>query len=118
MPLQEYVDSIHEKRIAVIGAGISNMPLIRLLLNNGCDVTVCDKRPFEALGADGEELSRLGAKFDLGDGYLDNLDQDLIFRTPGLMPFDAHLVAAAQKGSTITSEMEAERSRSGYFSSR
>lgn len=106
MTLREYVDSIHEKRIAVIGAGVSNMPLIRLLLEDGCDVTVCDKRPFDALGADGEELSRLGAKLDLGDGYLDNLDHDLIFRTPGLMPFDEHLVAAAQKGSLITSEME------------
>ena len=106
MTLQEYVDSIHEKRIAVIGAGVSNMPLIRLLLENGCDVTVCDKRPFDALGADGEELSRLGAKLDLGEGYFDNLDHDLIFRTPGLMPFDEHLVAAAQKGTVITSEME------------
>ncbi len=106
MTLHEYIDLIKDKRICVIGAGVSNMPLIRLLLENGCDVTVCDKRSLDALGADGEELSRLGAKFHLGEEYLESLDHDLIFRTPGLMPFDPHLLAAAEKGSVITSEME------------
>ena len=106
LTLKEYVGSIKYKRIAVIGAGVSNMPLIRLLLTSGCDVTVCDKRTLDALGADGEELSRLGARFCLGEDYLEHLDHDLIFRTPGLMPFDPHLVAAAKKGSVVTSEME------------
>ena len=106
LTLNEYVDSIKNKRIAVVGAGVSNMPLIRLLLTSGCDVTVCDKRTLDALGGDGEELERLGARFCLGEDYLEDLDHDLIFRTPGLMPFDPHLVAAAQKGSIITSEME------------
>ncbi len=106
MTLHEYVESIKGKRIAVIGAGVSNMPLIRLLLANGCDVTVCDRRSLDALGADGEELMRLGAKLTLGEDYLEHLDHDLIFRTPGLMPFDPHLLAAAGKGSIVTSEME------------
>ncbi len=106
MTLQEYVDSIKEKRIAVIGAGVSNMPLIRLLLENGCTVTVCDKRSLPEMGEKGEELKALGASLKLGDDYLEGLDHDLIFRTPGLMPFDPHLLAAAEKGSEITSEME------------
>ena len=106
LTLNEYVDSIHEKRVAVVGAGVSNMPLIRLLLERGCNVTVCDKRSANAMGPDGEELRRLGAKLVLGEDYLEGLDHDLIFRTPGLMPFDPHLVAAAEKGSVITSEME------------
>ena len=106
MTLPEYVDSIKNKRIAVIGAGVSNMPLIRLLCESGCDVTVCDKRSLDALGADGEELAKLGAKLRLSEEYLEGLDHDLIFRTPGLMPFDPHLLAAAERGSVITSEME------------
>ena len=57
MTLQEYVDSIKEKRIAVIGAGVSNMPLIRLLLENGCEVTVCDKRSFPEMGQKGDTSS-------------------------------------------------------------
>ena len=106
MTLKEYVDSIKEKRIAVLGAGVSNMPLIRLLLQSGCDVTVCDKRTLDEMGERGEELTTLGAALKLGEDYLEGLDHDLIFRTPGLMPFDPHLTAAAQKGSEITSEME------------
>lgn len=106
MTLFEYVESIKDKTIAVIGAGVSNMPLIELLIKGGCHVTVCDMRTLEALGKDGETLVSLGAELMLGDGYLDNLDHDIIFRTPGLMPFDPHLEAAKEKGSVITSEME------------
>ncbi len=106
LTLDEYVNSIKDKRIAVVGAGVSNMPLIRLLLEEGCDVTVCDKRSPEAMSEDGKELRRLGASLVLGEDYLEGLDQDIIFRTPGLMPFDPHLLAAAEKGSVITSEME------------
>ncbi len=107
MTLNDYIDSIRNKRIAVIGAGVSNMPLIRLLLENGCGVTVCDKRSLAEMGQTGEELKRSGAALKLGEAYLEGLDHDLIFRTPGLMPFDPHLLAAAEKGSEITSEMEA-----------
>lgn len=106
MTLNEYVDSIRNKRIAVIGAGVSNMPLIRLLLEAGCDVTVCDKRPLGEMGDAWRELGRMGATLKLGEEYLDNLDQELIFRTPGLLPFDEHLLAAESRGSLVTSEME------------
>jgi len=106
LTLYEYVQSIRDKRIAVIGAGVSNMPLIRLLSENNCSVTVCDKRTLDALGKVGEELSALHAELKLGEDYLERLDHDLIFRTPGLMPFDEHLVAAKEKGSIVTSEME------------
>ena len=88
MTLYEYVDMISNKSIAVIGIGVSNMPLIELLLERGCDVTACDKRSLEEMGADGKHLIDMGAKLKLGDDYLEGLDQQLIFRTPGLMPFD------------------------------
>lgn len=106
MTLSDYINSIKGKRIAVIGIGVSNTPLIRLLLSCGCDVTACDKRTLGEMGMEGLELINMGAKLRLGECYLDNLDHDIIFRTPGLMPFDEHLEAAKAKGSVITSEME------------
>lgn len=106
MTLQEYIESIKNKRIAVIGIGVSNEPLIELLLNNGCHVTACDKRGMEEMGEEGQKLEALGAKLKLGPDYLEELDQDIIFRTPGLMPFDPHLEAARARGSLVTSEME------------
>ncbi len=106
MTLQEYVNSLKDKSIAVIGIGVSNTPLIELLLKNGCNVTACDKRSFEEMGEEAVRLSALGAKLNLGEAYLDKLTHDIIFRTPGLMPFDKHLEAAKEKGSLLTSEME------------
>jgi len=106
LTLNDYVLSLKDKRIAVIGLGVSNLPLIRLLLSFGCDVTGCDKRSFAEMGMDAMDLISRGAKLKLGEKYLDGLDHDIIFRTPGLMPFDEHLVSAAEKGSIITSEME------------
>ncbi len=106
MTLNEYIEKIKYKRICVIGIGVSNTPLIKKLLTSGCDVTACDKRSAEQLGEEYEVLSKLGAKFCLGDDYLEHLDFDLIFRTPGLMPFDSHLQAAVSRGAELTSEIE------------
>ena len=106
MTFVEYINSIKEKRIGVIGIGVSNTPLIEALLKSGCDVTACDKRSKEQLSDEFDRLSGLGAKFSLGDAYLDALDFDIIFRTPGLMPFDEHLAAFVDGGGELTSEME------------
>ena len=106
MTLNDYVESIKNKRIAVIGIGVSNEPLIELLLTKGCHVTACDKRSMEEMGEEGRKLEAMGAELKLGEDYLEGLDQDIIFRTPGLMPFDPHLEAAKARGSLLTSEME------------
>ena len=106
MLLCDYIQSIRNKSIAVLGIGISNLPLIELLCQEGCDVTACDRRNLTQLGGTGEHLLELGVKLRLGENYLEDLHEDLIFRTPGLMPFDEHLVKAKEQGSTVTSEME------------
>lgn len=105
LTLNEYVIELKEKSIAVIGVGVSNLPLIRLLAGEGCDVTACDKRSAQALGDVYYELSGLGVKFNLGDNYLSDLNFDVIFRTPGLHPL--FLDKAKEQGSLVTSEMEA-----------
>ena len=106
MTLQEYLQSLREKTVAVIGIGVSNTPLIRLLLQNGISVTACDKRSRTDLGELAVELEAGGAKLQLGSDYLEGLDQDVIFRTPGMRPDVPQLLAAREKGSVITSEME------------
>lgn len=106
MTLNEYVSSLSGKRIGVVGIGISNLPLIRLLAFSGCSVTACDARSMEKLGMDALNLIGMGVKLRLGPDYLENLNFDVIFRTPGLMPFEEHLEAARRNGAVITSEME------------
>ena len=56
MTLREYLDSLKDKTVAVIGIGVSNTPLLRLLLREKIRVTACDKRDRAALGALAEEL--------------------------------------------------------------
>ena len=106
MTLEEYVQSIKDKRICFIGAGISNRPLIRLLLMSGCDVSVRDIRTAEKLDFEDLSLIGLGAKYKLGEDYLLNLDADIIFRSPSFLPFNPSLEEAKSRGAEITSEME------------
>mgnify|MGYP004476239705 CR=1 FL=1 len=106
MTLQAYLNSIRSKTVAVVGIGVSNTPLIRRLLQEGIHVTACDKRSREQLGALADELERGGARLQLGADYLEGLDQDVIFRTPGLRPDVPQLAQAVSRGSVLTSEME------------
>ena len=107
MTFSDYIDYLRDKRIGVIGFGVSNQPLVRVLLRSGCDVTVCDRRERAQLGVAGDEAAAQGAKFALGADYLEHLDFDVIFRTPGVLPIVPQLRKAAQNGAILTSEMEA-----------
>lgn len=104
--IQDYLDSLKGCKVAVVGIGVSNTPLIKMLLRAGISVTACDRHTAEDLGGVAEELESLGAKLRLGENYLDKLDHDVIFRTPGLRPDVPQLQAARERGSVITSEME------------
>ena len=105
--ITEYFESLKGDSIAVIGMGVSNTPLIKMMLRAGLKVTVCDKASRERIEEQVDALESLGAKFQLGEDYLHKLYKfDVIFRTPGLSPNTPALVEAAQRGSRITSEME------------
>ncbi len=104
--IQEYLAGLRGKTVAVIGIGVSNTPLIKMLLRSGIRVTACDKKRREEFGGLAEELESLGAELRLGPDYLRGLDQDVIFRTPGLRPDVSELLLAQAKGSVVTSEME------------
>ena len=107
MDYQSYLNSLSGKRIGVIGFGVSNQPLVDALLDSGCDVTICDQRGMDSLEDAGRRAAEKGAKFCLGADYLEHLDYDLIFRTPGVLPIVPQLKAAAENGTEFTSEMEA-----------
>ena len=106
MTLRDYIDTIKNKKVAVIGIGVSNTPLIDRLLAEGVSVAACDKRTREQMGAQADDLERRGCRLHLGEGYLDGLDADVIFRTPGLRPDVPQLASAAARGAELTSEME------------
>ncbi len=105
MTLEAYLQSLRDKKVAVFGLGVSNRPLVRLLAAHGIDVTGCDRmeQPDENL----LELQSLDAKLKLGSGYLDGVEADVVFRTPGMRPDAPALQRLRDAGARITSEMAA-----------
>jgi len=108
MSLRETVrDRFENKRIAVIGIGVSNLPLIRFLLDAGADITARDIKPLDELSAEVKELcEKRGLSVICGAGYLDGIDEEIIFRSPGLRPDVDKIAEAVRRGAVLTSEME------------
>ena len=94
------------KSVSLLGAGVSNMPLARIVAPLCTRLTVRDRKPPEELGDSARELVSMGAKLITGDSYLSGIDEDLVFRSPGIRPDLAELNAARERGSVVTSEME------------
>ena len=105
--VDQYFDSLIDKKIAVLGIGVSNRPLIRMLLARGIHVLACDKTPREKLDAEVLELERAGTVLHVGEHYLDDVQADIVFRTPGMHPDIPALRRLREKGAELTSEMEA-----------
>ena len=97
------VDYFCGKRCDVLGIGISNIPLIRMLSAVGAFVTARDKK--NDIGELKEELEALGVKLVLGENYLEEIDTDYIFRSPGIRPDLPQIIEALNKGALLTSEM-------------
>ncbi len=108
MNITEYKQKMKGKNISVIGIGVSNVPLIRFLIECGANVTAHDKKDAEKLGEVFQELKNLGVDFVLGEDYLKRIPEktEVIFKTPGLRGDVCELLEARERGVQITSEME------------
>ncbi len=104
--ITEYLEELSGRPVTVIGMGISNVPLIKMLLRAGVKVTVRDKANREKVADLAQELESLGATLVLGPDYLKDLGGELIFRTPGLSPNTPELAQAVENGAALSSEME------------
>lgn len=106
MNAAQYFEMIRGKSVTFCGVGRSHLPLIELYLKKGAVVSVRDRRTFEELQGDGPCLAGMGAKLILGTDYLKDLNEEIIFRTPGMKYYEPALTEARKRGSAVTSEME------------
>ena len=104
--LEAFRDTIRGKTVSVVGLGISNTPVIDFLLSCGAHVVGRDKKPAEVLGTLAQTLSEKGVSLRLGEDYLADLSEDVIFKAPGIRPDLPEFLAAQTNGSALTSEME------------
>ena len=106
MDRTQFFDRINGKCIALCGIARSHIPLAKLFCSKGAIVTLRDRRSREELGEVAEDLEKLGAVLILGENYLDNLCEDIIFRTPGMKYSLPQLQKAKKQGKVLTSELE------------
>ena len=103
--LKKYIDNLKNKKIGFVGVGISNMPIIRIFVQ--ANIKVClrdikDIRKSEFF----EELSALGVSIVTGENYLDDINEDVLFLSPGVKQFLPQLQKAKENGVYITTEMQ------------
>lgn len=104
---KSFFPAMEGKRIDVIGFGVSNSELIFRLADAGAQVVLRDRHTAAELRP--EQLVRLrehGVALRLGPDYLERLDGEIIFRTPGLPFTTPELDAARSRGQVVTSELE------------
>ena len=65
---EEFKSFIKGKNVAVVGIGVSNIPLINFLLTLGATVTAFDKNTEETLGKVVVDFKKKGVKLELGEG--------------------------------------------------
>lgn len=94
------------KTASVVGIGVSNRPLIDFLLNHGVEVTARDRKSEAELGGLAAGLREMGVRLVLGDGYLEDIREEVIFRSPGIRYDIPQFQEAVARGSVLTSEME------------
>lgn len=106
--LQEFENYIKGKKVAIIGLGVSNIPLLDYFYRLGAKVSIFDKREKEAL--DANALTKIqNYQFNLytGKDALSNLQGfSFIFRSPSCRPDTPEIVAEVEKGAVLTSEIE------------
>lgn len=104
---QEFKKYIHRKKVAVVGIGVSNIPLINFLIKLGANVSAFDIKSEEQLGDIAKEFKSKGVELVLGHGYLDKLTGfQVVFKTPSMRIDCEALLRVKSEGAYITSEME------------
>ena len=106
--LKEFNEYLKDRKVAIIGLGVSNLPLLKYMNEKQAKVTVFDEKekqdvPRKLL----EKLDKYKANAFFGKNCFENLKGfDIIFRSPSCLPTRKELVLEKQRGAIITSEIE------------
>ena len=106
--LEEFNNYIKNKRVAIIGLGVSNVPLIDYLHNLGAKIVVFNNKPIDSLDSSIlDKIYELKIEYSFGENYLSKLSGfDVIFRSPSCRPDLPEIQKEVERGSILTSEIE------------
>ena len=106
--LNEFNDYIRFRKVAVIGMGVSNLPLLDYLYEKKANVTIFDEKDLDSISDDiMEKIREYGFQFHFGENCLEYLKNfNLIFRSPSCLPTRKELEEEAKRGAIVTTEIE------------
>ena len=106
--LVEFNNYIKNKKVAIIGLGVSNLPLIDYLYKLGSEITLFNNKPIEQLDKNIlDKIYEYKLKFSFGENYLNKLvGFDVIFRSPSCRPDTPQIEEEVKRGALLTSEIE------------
>lgn len=106
--LVEFNNYIRNKKVAIIGLGVSNLPLIDYLYKLGSEITLFNNKPIEQLDKNVlDKIYEYKLKFSFGENYLNKLvGFDVIFRSPSCRPDTPQIEEEVKRGALLTSEIE------------
>ncbi len=106
--LEEFNNYLRGKKVAIIGIGVSNIPLIEYFHDLKSEVTVFDNKEIDNIDKTVvDKIVDYGMSFSFGKNYLEKLTGfDIIFRSPSCLPNLPELVSEAERGAIVTTEVE------------
>ncbi|MBQ3146036.1 MAG: UDP-N-acetylmuramoyl-L-alanine--D-glutamate ligase [Clostridia bacterium] len=106
--LEEFNNYIKNKKVAIIGLGVSNIPLIDYLYNLGSEITLFNNKTIEELDKNVmDRIYEYKLNFSFGEKYLSKLNGfDIIFRSPSCRPDLPEIQEEVDRGAILTSEIE------------
>ena len=106
--LKEFEEYVRFRKVAVIGLGVSNIPLLDYLHEKKAEVTVFDEKTIEEIPKEiVNKITEYSFSFSLGKNYLEKLKGfALIFRAPSCLPTVPELEQEANRGAIVTTEIE------------
>lgn len=103
--LLEFNKLLEGKKVAIIGMGVSNIPLLDYFYKTNTQVTVFDKKPLsdEIM----KKINNYRYEVEIDEANLEKLkNYDIIFRSPSCMPNKPEIEKAVEQGAMLTSEIE------------
>ncbi len=106
--LIEFNEYLKFRKVAVIGLGVSNLPLLDYLHDKKAIVTIFDDRTIDELSKDIiDKITNYGFAFSFGKNSLEKLNGfNLIFRSPSCLPTKPELENEIKRGAIVTTEIE------------
>ena len=106
--LEEFEQYIKNRKVAIIGLGVSNLPLLDYFHKKQAKVTVFDSREISEIPKEiMDKITEYAMEFSLGKNYLKKLlNYDLILRSPSCLPTVKELEDEEERGAIVTTEIE------------